>query len=63
MQKAIKQYFYLASNAKNQQQKLAAILNLSNVYQSSGRSLLAIELLEKRFKQSDYQTFKRYFTE
>ena len=43
----IKQYFYLASNAKNQAQKLAAILNLSNVYQSSGRSLLAIELLEK----------------
>ena len=43
----IKQYYYLAVKSKNQQQKLAAILNLSNVYQSSGRSTAAIELLEK----------------
>ena len=43
----IKQYYSLATQANNQQQKLAAILNLSNVYQSSGRSTLAIELLEK----------------
>jgi hypothetical protein len=27
--------------------EISSILNLSNVYQSSGRSLLAIELLEK----------------
>ncbi|MFV5690979.1 CHAT domain-containing protein [Flavobacterium sp. LT1R49] len=47
----IKQYYFIAEKEKNTPeasgQKIAAILNLSNVYQSSGKSLLAIELLEK----------------
>ncbi|MFV5697257.1 CHAT domain-containing protein [Flavobacterium sp. ZT3R17] len=43
----IKQYYFIANAEKNQSQKIAAILNLSNVYQSSGKSILAIELLEK----------------
>ncbi|WP_418264211.1 CHAT domain-containing protein [Flavobacterium faecale] len=47
----IKQYYYLASKAKktseSTRQKLAAILNLSNVYQAAGKPDLAIELLQK----------------
>ncbi|WP_366186252.1 CHAT domain-containing protein [Flavobacterium ovatum] len=47
----IKQYYYIASKEKNNPeasgQKLAAILNLSNVYQSAGKTDLAIELLQK----------------
>lgn len=50
----IKQYYFIANTQKNYPeaslQKVAAILNLSNVYQSSGKSLLAIELLEKTIK-------------
>ena len=43
----IKQYFYIASTQKNQVQKFAAILNLSNVYQYSGKNKEAITFLEK----------------
>lgn len=43
----IKQYFYITNQEKNQPQKIAAILNLSNVYQNSGKIDLAIDLLEK----------------
>ena len=43
----IKQYFFIANINGNQEQKISAILNLSNVYQSSGKSDLAIILLEK----------------
>lgn len=43
----IKQYFFIANIDGNQEQKISAILNLSNVYQSSGKSDLAIILLEK----------------
>ena len=46
----IKQYYYSATIAKNQQQKQAAILNLSNVYQNTGRINEAIDLLEKTIK-------------
>lgn len=50
----IKQYFYIINTSKNypeaQKQKFAAILNLSNVYQSSGKISLAIELLESTLK-------------
>ncbi|BDU24370.1 CHAT domain-containing protein [Flavobacterium sp. GSB-24] len=50
----IKQYFFIVNTSKNypeaQKQKFAAILNLSNVYQSSGKISLAIELLEKTLK-------------
>jgi len=50
----IKQYFFIVNTSKNypdaQRQKFAAILNLSNVYQSSGKISLAIELLESTLK-------------
>ncbi|WPR71889.1 CHAT domain-containing protein [Flavobacterium sp. NG2] len=43
----IKQYYYSAIKEKNQSQKIAAILNLSNVYQSAGKTDLAIDLVRK----------------
>ena len=50
----IKQDFFIVNTAKNYpdapKQKFAAILNLSNVYQSSGKISLAIELLESTLK-------------
>lgn len=50
----IKQYFFIVNTTKNYpdaaKQKFAAILNLSNVYQSSGKTSLAIELLENTLK-------------
>lgn len=46
----IKQYFYIASIDKNSEQKAAAILNLSNVYQNTGKIDEAIVLLEKTIK-------------
>ena len=46
----IKQYYFIAETEKNQSQKIAAILNLSNVYQNTGRIIEAIDLLEKTIK-------------
>jgi CHAT domain-containing protein len=46
----IKQYYFIANIEKNQSQKIAAILNLSNVYQNTGRINEAIDLLEKTIK-------------
>ncbi len=46
----IKQYYFLANAKKNENNKIAAILNLSNVYQNSGRNYLAIDLLEKTIR-------------
>ncbi|RVT79686.1 CHAT domain-containing protein [Flavobacterium sufflavum] len=46
----IKQYYYIANQEKNQEKKIAAILNLSNVYQNSGKIDLAIDLLEKTIR-------------
>jgi CHAT domain-containing protein len=50
----IKQYFFIINTSKNYpdapKQKFAAILNLSNVYQSSGKISLAIKLLENTLK-------------
>lgn len=50
----IKQYFFIVNTSKNypnaQGQKFAAILNLSNVYQNSGKIALATELLENTLK-------------
>lgn len=43
----IKQYYFIANAEKNESQKIAAILNLSNVYQNSGRISEAIDLIEK----------------
>ena len=47
---AIKHYYFIANQEKNESQKVAAILNLSNVYQSSGKSELAVDLLENTLK-------------
>ena len=47
----IKQYYYIATQEKNQAKKIAAILNLSNVYQNTGRNHQAIDLLEKTIKK------------
>jgi CHAT domain-containing protein len=46
----IKQYYFIANAEKNQTQKIAAILNLSNVYQNTGRINEAIILLEQTIK-------------
>ncbi|MFH6965738.1 CHAT domain-containing protein [Flavobacterium sp. FlaQc-28] len=50
----IKQYYFIANTSKiypdAQKQKFAAILNLSNVYQGSGKIFMAIELLENTLK-------------
>jgi CHAT domain-containing protein len=46
----IKHYYFLATKAKNQANIIAAIINLSTAYQSSGRPALAIELIEKTLK-------------
>ena len=46
----IKQYYFIANAEKNQTQKIAAILNLTNVYQNTGRINEAIDLLEKTIK-------------
>lgn len=46
----IKQYYYIASYNKNHENKIAAIVNLSNVYSSSGKNSLSIELLENTIR-------------
>ena len=46
----IKQYYFIAGVEKNQSQKIAAILNVSNVYQNTGRINEAIDLLEQTIK-------------
>lgn len=46
----IKQYYYIASQQKNKAQQYAAVLNLSNAYQNSGRINEAIDLLEKTIR-------------
>jgi len=59
----IKQYFFIVNTFKNypetQKQKFAAILNLSNVYQSSGKISLAIELLEKTLKTEQLSNLQK----
>ena len=46
----IKQYYFLAETNKNEPLKIAAILNLSNVYQNSGKTQNAIDLLTNTIK-------------
>jgi hypothetical protein len=47
MQKALLNNTFILLLMLKSATEISSILNLSNVYQSSGRSLLAIELLEK----------------
>jgi len=46
----IKQYYFIANEEKNEKQKIAAILNLSNVYQNSGKVREAIDMIEKTLR-------------
>lgn len=50
----IKHYYYIANQEKKSpeasEKKIAAIVNLSNVYQNSGKIDMAIELLEKTLR-------------
>ena len=55
----IKQYYYIATQHKNQQQQYAAVLNLSNVYQNSGRINDAIDLLEKTIRNEKLSNTQR----
>ena len=59
----IKQYFFIVNTTQNypevQKQKFAAILNLSNVYQSSGKISSAIGLLEKTLKTEKLSNAQR----
>lgn len=55
----IKQYYYLAETNKNQSQKIAAILNLSNVYQNTGKVNEAIGLLEQTIKTEKLSTVQK----
>ncbi len=59
----IKQYYYIANTAKNSPetsaQKYAAILNLSNVYQNTGRVKEAIDLLEKTIQSEKITTLQK----
>ena len=49
----IKQYYYIATQTNNLQQQYAAVLNLSNVYQNTGRINDAIALLEKTIRSQN----------
>ncbi|MCC9072185.1 CHAT domain-containing protein [Flavobacterium sp. F-65] len=59
----IKQYFFIVNTSKNypdaQKQRFAAILNLSNVYQSSGKTTLAINLLENTLKTESLSNIQK----
>ena len=55
----IKDYYYIANTENDNDQKYAAILNLSNVYQSSGRKNEAIVLLEKTLNSEKLTAFQK----
>lgn len=55
----IKQYYFIANTEKNQTQKIAAILNLSNVYQNTGRIYEAIDLLEQTIKREKLSAIQK----
>ena len=55
----IKQYYFIANAEKNQAQKTAAILNLSNVYQNTGRVNEAIDLIEKTIKTEKLSSIQK----
>ncbi|MBW4359311.1 CHAT domain-containing protein [Flavobacterium taihuense] len=55
----IKHYYFIANIEKNESNKIAAILNLSNVYQSSGKNTLAINLLENTLKTTKLSSIQK----
>ncbi|KAF2516115.1 CHAT domain-containing protein [Flavobacterium foetidum] len=55
----IKQYYFIANEEKNKDQKVAAILNLSNVYQNTGNVDKAIELIDKMLKTEKLSSIQK----
>ncbi|MBE8725106.1 CHAT domain-containing protein [Flavobacterium hungaricum] len=55
----IKQYYFISSEEKNETQKVAAIVNLSNVYQNTGNVEKAIDLIEKTLKTEKLSTTQK----
>ncbi len=49
----IKQYIFMAEQQKDEQQKVAGIINLSVVYHNTGNYNLAIKILRKAIKNSE----------
>ncbi len=55
----IKEYYFISEKNQNTTQKISAIINLSNTYQSSGKVDLAINLLEKTLALEKLPTNER----
>jgi CHAT domain-containing protein len=55
----IKHYYFIANQEKNEVNTIAAILNLSNVYQSSGKNAMAIDLLENTLKTANLSSIQK----
>lgn len=57
----IKQYYFIANLEKNEPQKVAAIVNLSNVYQNTGNVYKAIDLIEKTLQTEKLSSTQKGF--
>jgi CHAT domain-containing protein len=55
----IKHYYFISNSEKNENNTIAAILNLSNVYQSSGKNAQAIHLLENTLKTTKLSSVQK----
>lgn len=55
----IKQYYFIANQTENKNQKIAAILNLAIVYQSSGRREASTNLIIKSIKEEKLTTIEK----
>jgi CHAT domain-containing protein len=55
----IKHYYFIANQEKNENNTIAAILNLSNVYQSSGKNTQAIDLLKNTLKTAKLSSVQK----
>jgi CHAT domain-containing protein len=55
----IKHYYFIANQEKNENNTIAAILNLSIVYQNSGKNTLAINLLENTLKSTKLSSIQK----
>jgi CHAT domain-containing protein len=55
----IKQYYFIANQEKNKNNTIAAILNLSIVYQNSGKNNLAIKLVENTLKSTTLSSIQK----
>ena len=55
----IKHYYFIANQEKNENNTIAAVLNLSIVYQNSGKNILAINLLENTLKSTKLSSIQK----